>query len=475
MAGPGIPFGEYRLLRRLGAGGMAEVFLAKRSGPKGFEKQLVIKRILPHLSTDPHFRDLFLREAQIAALIDHPNLAHVSGFGEIDGSYYLAMEYVDGITVSELLKIVGALPPGVATRIGIDLLAALHAVSTARSAEGEALELVHRDVSSRNVMLARDGTVKLLDLGIAIESHSAPSERMGTKRYMSPEQKRRARLDSRSDLYSAALLIVELIAGSLPAVSDSGALPERPEAVPPELWETLSSALQPDPRDRPESPQAMQRALELFVATCGIEGTRAHLTERIGALSARRSPVRRALSRLTRMTEIRESGNAATRGRRLTAEVIGVFVALTIGSMAATAFYFRGGGPEAVPREIPALSGHTTAASTVADSEFLARQDPAVTRALEAPSMIATATPTATGVERSTPSRRRAFGRLTIDTEPWTEVYLGGKKLGVTPMEGVRVPSGPLDLELRNAKLGVRKKMRVMITPGRTTRVRRAL
>src|SRR5688500_16562736 len=117
----GIAFGEYRLIRRLGAGGMAEVFLAKREGPGGFEKNLVIKRILPHLTASQRFTELFLKEARLAALIDHPNLVHVSSFGQIDGQYYLAMEYVDGFTVSEFLSRVGAVSAGVACRVAVDL------------------------------------------------------------------------------------------------------------------------------------------------------------------------------------------------------------------------------------------------------------------------------------------------------------------------------------------------------------------
>src|SRR5262245_53174017 len=121
---------------------MAEVFLAKKLGPKGFEKQLVIKRILPHLSASERFSALFLREARYAALIDHPNLVHVSGFGEIAGDYYLAMEFVDGMTVFDLLSIVGTFTPGVACRIAIDVCAALAAIHTANDEGGSALGLV---------------------------------------------------------------------------------------------------------------------------------------------------------------------------------------------------------------------------------------------------------------------------------------------------------------------------------------------
>src|SRR5688500_17657362 len=108
----GAPYGDYQLIRKIGTGAMAEVFLARRVGQRGFEKQLVIKRLMPHLCAKPRFAEMFVREARLAALIDHPNLAHVSDFGEVNGTFFLAMEYVEGLTLADFLSCVGRVSPG---------------------------------------------------------------------------------------------------------------------------------------------------------------------------------------------------------------------------------------------------------------------------------------------------------------------------------------------------------------------------
>src|SRR5688572_8563032 len=291
----GIPFGEYRLIRRLGSGGMAEVFLAKRVGPGGFEKNLVIKRILPHLSASPRFTELFLKEARLAALIDHPNLVHVSSFGQIDGQYYLAMEYVDGFTVADLLSRVGSFTAGVACRIAVDLLGALHAIHSAK--------LVHRDVSARNVMVTRDGTVKLLDFGIAVSREDAALTAMGTKRYMAPEQILGTQVDHRADLFGVGVILYELISGEAPPGASEGRI-ERIDDIPEPLWKTVERLLSHSVEKRPSSAREVQAELEMFLASRGLEGTRAHLADVIDQVAPQRMTPLRVLSRITQMTNL---------------------------------------------------------------------------------------------------------------------------------------------------------------------------
>src|SRR5687767_12275109 len=259
----GARLGELWLQRRLGAGGMAEVFLARREGPSGFEKQLVVKRLLPHLSRNSRFTEMFLREARLSALIDHPNFVHVSAFGEEDGQYYLAMEYVDGATIKQLLEIFGTFSPGVAARIAIDLLDALHAIHNATALDGRPLHLVHRDVTPSNVMLTASGTVKLLDLGIAVSEDEGTPARAGTKKYMSPEQARGAPLDARSDLYCVGLLLALMLE----------------QAAPPPLQAIIRRLLEEDPNARPSSAREVQDALEQFALSRGREGTRGALAK----------------------------------------------------------------------------------------------------------------------------------------------------------------------------------------------------
>lgn len=277
MAGDGVRFGEFQLLRRLGAGGMAEVFLARREGPQGFEKHLVVKRLLPHLARSERFTQMLLREARYSALIDHPNFVHVSSFGVIDDGYYLAMEYVDGLTIQELLGVVGSLSAGVAARVAIDLLDALHAIHTAKYLDGRELRLVHRDVTPGNVMVTAAGTVKVLDLGIAVPVDEVAPGRAGTRRYMSPEQARGEPLDARSDLYCVGLVLCLMLSGRHPFMADE--LSVTLDQSPPMLRDVIVDILQEERDARPRTAREVQARLEAFAVTRGQEGTRAYLSE----------------------------------------------------------------------------------------------------------------------------------------------------------------------------------------------------
>ena len=496
--GRGIPFGEYRLLRRIGSGGMAEVFLAKRDGPGGFEKQLVIKRILPHLTASERFTSLFLKEARLAALIDHPNLVHVSSFGAIDGEYYLAMEYVDGLTLADLLERTGTLTPGVACRIVVDVLDALYAIHAAKNAEGEHLGLVHRDVTPRNVMITRAGAVKLLDFGIAVSAEDEVLT-MGTRRYMAPEQLLGEPIDHRADLFAVGVLLWQLVTGGVPYDGLPQQVPARPDAIPEAIWGALGSSIALLPDGRPRDARAMQRPLELFVASRGIEGTRGHLAELANAVAPVAKP--RMLSRLTQLGPLtRLTGSAGPRPERpwVLAGLVGAGVSLAIAAFLLLAPH------EAVIEALPAGSPPSDAAEEAAPA--VARGGAPVPSAPidgEAPRVEAEAPETLgapveagaplaapIGVAPRTPrpeetaeprkakrKRRRAKppGRLTIDTTPWTVVYLGDRKLGMTPLQGVKLPSGRHTLRLENADTGLSQTIAVTIRPGKVTRVRRTL
>ncbi len=455
----GIPFGEYRLIRRLGAGGMAEVFLAKREGPGGFEKNLVIKRILPHLSASPHFTELFLKEARLAALIDHPNLVHVSSFGQIDGQYYLAMEYVDGFTVADLLSRVGLLTAGVACRIAIDLLGALQAIHAARDEQGRPMQLVHRDVSARNVMLTRDGAVKLLDFGIAVTREDEALSAMGTQRYMAPEQQSALAVDHRADLFGVGVVLYELICGETPPGTSEGAI-ARPGEITEALWPTVSRLLAPSPDRRPGSAREVQAELEIFVGSRGLEGTRAHLADVIDQLAPRSAPLR-VLSRITQLTSLTRLTRATDGSMGAPARGPGRAAIVALASLLAAAIgvlaVFRGRAePEREPPAPPP-------------------PPPAITVAVSAPPVI-TASVAERPVERRAVRRRRAqTGRLTIDTRPWTQVYLGRRMLGMTPVVDVKLPAGRHELTLKNEELGLVRRITVTIRPNRTTRIQRGL
>ena len=217
----GIRFGQYTLLRRIARGGMAEVFLAQQKGLEGFDRRVAVKRILPHLADAPDFVKMFLGEAKLAAQLTHPNVVHIYDFGKHDGDYFIAMEYVDGVHAGQLYKY-GAdterLPPVLVARLGADAAAALHYAHELRGNDGKPIGLVHRDVSPANLMVSFDGIVKLCDFGIAKaaalgEQLTNPGQVKGKYAYMSPEQTIASPLDGRSDVFSLAIVMWELLAG----------------------------------------------------------------------------------------------------------------------------------------------------------------------------------------------------------------------------------------------------------------------
>ena len=213
-------FGKYQLVDRIGSGGMAEVFLAKNFGAEGLEKLLVLKRIRPEYARRPRFVSMFIDEAKIAVSLNHPNVVQVYEFGRVGSDYYLAMEYVEGVDLSQVLSAARTqrrvFPVTDAVYIVIELAKALDYAHRKRDAYGAELGIVHRDVSPQNILISRDGTVKLLDFGIARAANSLDArsrEIEGKVSYMSPEQARGDAVDSRSDLFSLGVVLWEMLVG----------------------------------------------------------------------------------------------------------------------------------------------------------------------------------------------------------------------------------------------------------------------
>ncbi|HUS68950.1 MAG TPA: serine/threonine-protein kinase, partial [Kofleriaceae bacterium] len=217
----GIPFGKYQLVKRLARGGMAEVFLARQSGPEGFHRQVAVKRILPHLVDSQDFVRMFLDEARLAAQLGHPNVVHIYDFGKVDEHYFIAMEYVDSVHAGTLIKHAEKerLPDVLVARIGADACAGLNYAHELRDPEGQRLHIVHRDVSPPNLLVSYDGAVKLVDFGIAKAVSTIEQTRPGVVKgkfaYMSPEQTIGQKLDGRSDVFSLAIVLWELLAGKI--------------------------------------------------------------------------------------------------------------------------------------------------------------------------------------------------------------------------------------------------------------------
>src|ERR1041384_6776383 len=198
---------------------MAEIFLARTRGPSGFEKLVVLKKILPKYAGRQRFVQLFLDEAKLAASLDHPNIAQVYDIGMVDGSYFFAMEYLHGQDVRSILhrawRIGARFPIEHAVQIARNVASALHFAHDKRRGDGTLLGLVHRDVSPSNIIVTYDGATKLLDFGVAKTAASTVRTRTGALKgkiaYMSPEQARGAPVDRRSDIFSLGIVLWEMV------------------------------------------------------------------------------------------------------------------------------------------------------------------------------------------------------------------------------------------------------------------------
>ncbi len=262
---------SYELLDRISAGGMAEIFRARRRGVAGFERIFAVKRILPSIARDPSFVTMFMDEARIAAKLSHPNIIQTLDFGVSDGEYFLAMELVDGVDLGTVFAECRArdepMPVRYACRIVAEVCDALSYAYNKRDERGQPMRVVHRDVSPSNVLISHCGTVKLIDFGLARASERKTRTRHGVLkgkfRYLSPERVRGRVADHRSDVFSAGILLWELLTrrrlfeGStdwevLESIRACEVAPasDRNDQVRPELDEILERALALEPNDR---------------------------------------------------------------------------------------------------------------------------------------------------------------------------------------------------------------------------------
>jgi serine/threonine protein kinase/DNA-binding NarL/FixJ family response regulator len=282
----GTAFGSYELLEPIATGGMAEVYRARMRGMEGFEKIVAIKRILPHLSDNDEFVSMFIDEAKLAAQLQHPNIIHIYDLGRIERSYYIAMEYVDGRDLRSLLRLLEEkgtrLPLGLAILVGARLAAALDYAHRKHDLRGQALALVHRDISPQNILISYDGEIKLCDFGIAKAASKASHTRAGALKgklqYMSPEQAWGKDIDHRSDIFSLGLVIYEMATGHKAFAGDSelSVLEQVREphitmprdldpAIPPQVERAIMRALRTDRDERYQTAAELASDLEGFL------------------------------------------------------------------------------------------------------------------------------------------------------------------------------------------------------------------
>ena len=275
--------GKYVLLGRLGAGGMGKIYLAHAPGPAGIEKLLVVKRLHSHLTNDPVLVNSFLDEARLSMALSHPNIGHTFDVGEVDGRYFMVMEYIDGQNLGVVLRAAkrsGKYPKSsVWAGLFVGVLDALYAAHTARDARGRPLQIIHRDVSPQNILLTYEGLPKLVDFGIAKAAMRVHETDAGTLKgkyaYMSPEQIHGHDLDARSDVFAAGIVLWEMLAGRRLYKADSivrtvERIMQEPVISPlrvhpdcdPDIAKVALKALQKNRDERFKSAEEMRNALE---------------------------------------------------------------------------------------------------------------------------------------------------------------------------------------------------------------------
>ena len=278
-------YGRFDILGRVGRGGMAEILLARERNLAGGTRYLVIKRILPEVADCDEMLHMFLDEARVVMGLAHPNLCQIFEVGEQEGTWFIAMEWVHGATLHQLLRraLAEGMDYAVIARVISQCAEALHHAHTARDATGEPLNLVHRDVSPHNIMVAYDGRVKLLDFGIAKSTVSTHHTEAGVVKgkvcYMAPEQWLCSAIDGRTDIFALGACLYEALTGRVAFKRDSQMevmraalsreiqpIAQLASGVPPELEAIVMRALAVKPEDRFQTALEMSEALEQFIS-----------------------------------------------------------------------------------------------------------------------------------------------------------------------------------------------------------------
>src|SRR4051812_34982468 len=285
LVGIGTYYGKYFLLEKLATGGMGEVFLARQQGPAGFEKILVVKKILNHLTENKEFVELFLGEARLAARMNHRNIVQVFELGQHEGTYFIAMEYVAGKSLREVIdaaqKRRERIPPEIARSIAEQICDGASYAHNLTDITGRSLNIIHRDLNPQNVLLSFGGDVKVIDFGIAKSEISTVKTEAGMIKgkfvYMSPEQSLAKELDKRSDVFAIGITLYEMLTGQNPFHKSNIVLTlesiQRSEPQPPSEWDPslapfdpiLAKALDKDRERRYADGSEMQEDLRRIV------------------------------------------------------------------------------------------------------------------------------------------------------------------------------------------------------------------
>ena len=489
-------FGRYVLGPRIARGGMGEVFLATQTGLGAFAKPLVLKLLLPHLTSSERAVEMFLDEARLASRMNHSNVVSIFDVGVIEGRYFIAMELVRGVSLAKLVVALRerneALPVDLWVYVARCLCDGLHHAHDQRGADGKALDLIHRDVTLENVLVSTDGQVKLTDFGIARAQNDADAPSVAGKRgYVAPEVLAHQPYDRRVDVFGAAVTLRSLATLERPHEREGDDVAPLRTALSPGTLEALARGAATVASDRFDTARALRDALPPLTAF--------DASERLGALVQRicaeqvtaldddvqrtglqTKPGTQALSLLATGSIpsglLEPAAAKPSRWRR----VLPMAALAVLGGGAAV--WFSAPGPATAPTQT------VTPPPSVAPSEpIVAALDDAgandvvpdapkplvVVEPPPSPSPGARLPKTPKPTKRSTPvssvaSPEEGVGTLTVDAVPWAMVSLNGKPIGETPIARLKVAAGPLVLTFSNPETGRTRQRQLVVRAGQT-------
>ncbi len=518
-------FGKYVLERELARGGMARVLLATLRGAGGFEKRLVVKQIRDELALDTDFVRRFVEEAKTTVALSHPNIVPVYELGVEQGTYFLAMELVEGVSLAELLDDVGAgkrpLTPEQGAYVGVEICRALDYAH-------RRMQVVHRDITPRNVMVDEEGQIKLIDFGIAARAQlgTGPNDRVfGSPGHMPPEQVEGRELGPATDLFAVAVLLMELWSGRAPfrrktpedcVAAMKGVHPKPSDADPrlAPLDDIITSAMSLEPDKRPQSADDVGRALRRFLSDVDLGdiarslGTRAReereRADRRAEAETIASPPKREPSHaelVTKTFAARDEvldpdasvgtrkmgserpppssgdGRVETIATRPLATPLHAFPPpgaepkrTRVGPIVIAAVAIAGAvfGLRAAQRDRSTPPSVSTAASTPTASAPKPEPTPtpAVTAVVAPPPTSATVAHPPPSIEPPTTTEPRASGRLSVFCDPGTRVSVDGASRGGCPIRDLAVEPGSHDIRFVFEPTGESRGERVHVAPG---------
>lgn len=486
-----MTLGAYELTHSLGEGGMASLYLATERGREGLVRRVVIKRILPSLTSDPTYTRMLVDEARVVACLQHPNVVQLFALEESHGSYFLVLEWVDGLDAWKLARAISAeqprLPRPIALYIAIEMLHGVHAAHTAVSVDGQPLDIVHRDLSASNVLLSRAGAVKVSDFGvakwIAQTTRTRTGELKGKFSYMSPEQAAGKAVDARSDVYAAGLVLFEWLTGERANRGKSqadmlddakhGRLDLRPlEAQPADLGAIVKRSLARAPSERHESAAAFARAL-LDSRSLRLQmARREDLAELVNRHARMPPPLNEGDFRAgpSDADKTPAMGSAASPAQH---EPRGL--APSLRAPAATRAGTRVAGAPARRRWV--MSALACAILVVGLLWVVFGRGPDTQRTPPAPTTVATVTTVSTVTPAREPASapatapalaevtRPAF--LSLNAKPWAWVYVDGVRIAEhTPILHHRLPSGRHAIRLEAPGINAVRELTIDLEPG---------